>query len=292
MMLLSGALVWLVSAIVFRVNAYESLSDDTLRKLPRPGNDFDIHNGSLLAPILQERVPGTPGSLAVLEHFVQFFKTNLPDWQLKFQNSTSKTPATGDKDVPFVNLIAVRDPPWTQDGDVSRLTLVAHYDSKYRPKGFIGATDSAAPCAIILHAIRSIDAALSKRWAELDADPGHEKRLEEQQGIQVFLLDGEEAFARWTHTDSVYGARSLAEAMESEAYPMTSTYHNQLDAINLFVLLDLLGSTDPRMPSYFRTTHWAYQHMAKLESRLRGLEQFKSTPPSVFARQLARWWRS
>jgi glutaminyl-peptide cyclotransferase len=48
-----------------------------------------------------------------------------------------------------------------------------------------------------------------------------------------------------------------------------STYQNPLDSISLFVLLDLLGSAKPKVPSYFKTTHWAYQHMALIESRMR-----------------------
>ncbi|QVM10165.1 hypothetical protein D8B26_004827 [Coccidioides posadasii str. Silveira] len=270
------SLIW-IACLVSVANAYTALSDDTLKALPRPGNDFDVHKGALLAPILRPRVPGSPGSRAVLEHFVKFFQTTLPDWKIEFQNSTSKTPATGDKEIPFVNLIASRDPPNTQPGNVGRLTLVAHYDSKLEPEGFIGATDSAAPCAMILHAIRSIDAALTKKWEAMKDDPVHELGLDEYQGIQIFLLDGEEAFVQWTEEDSLYGARSLAEHMENTVYPALSTYKSPLGAIKLFVLLDLLGEQNPNIPSYYKTTHWAYQHMAVLESRLRSLNLFKSS---------------
>ena len=274
-------LTWLFGllSLILPVYGYSSLSDDTLRALPRPGDDFDIHNGALLAPILRERVPGTPGSLAVLEHFVQFFKDNLPEWKLEFQNSTSKTPVHGDEEIPFVNLVASRDPPWASSGDVGRLTLVAHYDSKLTPEGFIGAIDSAAPCAMILHAMRSIDAAITKKWTEVSKDPSHDIFLDEQQGIQVFLLDGEEAFGQWSSSDSLYGARALAGSMEAEIYPAMSTYKSSLSAISLFVLLDLLGAKDPNIPSFYQTTHWAYENMAKLESRLRKLKQFKGSPP-------------
>ncbi|WEW59254.1 zinc-binding metallopeptidase family protein [Emydomyces testavorans] len=271
--------LWILwTAVLFSVaDTYTALSDESLKGLPRPGTDFDIHNGALLAPILRTRVPGTPGSRAVLEHFVKFFSTTLPDWKIEFQNSTSKTPVTGNKEVPFVNLLAYRDPPKIQPGNVGRLTLVAHYDSKFKPEGFIGATDSAAPCAMILHAIRSIDTALTKRWDAMKDDPAYELGLDDYEGIQVFLLDGEEAFAEWSNTDSLYGSRSLAEHMERTVYPALSTYKNRLGAIKLFVLLDLLGEQNPTVPSYFKTTHWAYQRMAVLESRLRSLDQFRSS---------------
>ncbi|RAH82749.1 glutaminyl cyclase [Aspergillus japonicus CBS 114.51] len=258
--------------------AYETVSDETLRSLPRPGKDFDIHEGALLAPILVPRVSGTAGNTAVLNHLAEFFRTSLPDWTLQFQNSTSKTPVSKGKEVPFVNLIASRDPPGASPGDVGRLTLVAHYDSKYEPEGFIGAIDSAAPCAIMLHAMRSIDGALTKKWEDLRAQ-GQLNLLEEQQGIQVILMDGEEAFKEWTATDSLYGARSLAEQWDAEVHPAMSVYRSPLDSISLFVLLDLLGAKDPTIQSFFPTTHWAYKKLATLERRLRDLKQFRSADP-------------
>ncbi|CZT20382.1 related to glutaminyl cyclase [Ramularia collo-cygni] len=260
--------------------AYTALSDSTLQKLPSPGSDFDIHTGSLLSPILRTRVPGTPGNTAVLQHFVDFFTQNLPSWTLSFQNSTSTTPTSPNTPVPFTNLIATRDPPWTKgDGDVGRLALVAHYDSKLEPKGFIGATDSAAPCAMLLHTARSIDAALTKKWAEMSLQGKRDELdMEGNKGVQILLLDGEEAFQTWTDTDSLYGARSLAEEWEGTAYGAWNTYHSPLASIDLFVLLDLLGSKDPKVPSYFKMTHWAYQLMATAEKRLREIGRFKSSP--------------
>jgi glutaminyl-peptide cyclotransferase len=188
--------------------AYSPLSDDTLKNIPSPDADFDIHNGPILAPILIPRVPGSPGSAAVQQHFVNFFRTNLPKWTIEFQNSTSKTPVSGGEEVPFINIIITRDPPWTQPGEVGRLNLVAHFDSKYSPEGFIGAIDSAAPCAMIMHAARSIDEALTRKWEtmETDGDDG-EDELEETRGIQILFLDGEEAFLNWNEYDSLYGAR-------------------------------------------------------------------------------------
>ena len=201
-MLLLLPLLSLIS-IVSLGSAYSTLSDDTLKSLPSPGDEFDIKKGKILAPILQERVSGTPGSTAVLEHFVDFFKTHLPKWNLEFHNSSSTTPTSNGKKVPFINLIATRDPPNTGVGEVGRLTLVAHYDSKLTPKGFIGATDSAAPCAMLLHAARTLDAALTKKWESPDGLDD----LDEVKGVQILLLDGEEAFHSWTDTDSLYGSR-------------------------------------------------------------------------------------
>ncbi|KAH6609416.1 peptidase family m28 [Trichoderma cornu-damae] len=259
-----------------------TLTDDDLRSLPSPGDDFDIHSGKLLAPILIPRVPGTEGQTKTQQHFVDFFKANLPEWEMLWQNSTSKTPATGDRDVPFSNLIFRRDPPGSREGEVGRLTLVAHYDSKLEPQGFIGATDSAAPCAMLMHIARSIEGALDSKWNAKAAGGELDDDLDSNVGVQIILLDGEEAFVRWTNTDSLYGSRSLAETWESEFHPSMSTFRTPLHSISLFVLLDLLGSANPRVPSYFLTTHWAYKNMAALEKRMRDLGIFESHPSGPF----------
>ncbi|CAG8950966.1 hypothetical protein HYFRA_00006363 [Hymenoscyphus fraxineus] len=265
--LVAGGLLQLAAALT-------PLSDESLRKLPAAGGDFDIKTGAILAPILIPRVPGTPGSKQVQEHFRDWFATNLPKWKVEYQNSTATTPATGTDQVPFVNIIVTRDPPWAKPGNVGRLALVAHYDSKLTPTGFIGAIDSAAPCAMIMHAARSIDEAMTRKWEAMEE--AGEEGLGEDTGIQIILLDGEEAFVNWTDDDSLYGSRSLAEEWEATIQPAMSTYQNALRSISLFLLLDLLGSKDPIVPSYFATTHWAYRHMSSIESRIRKLDLTKS----------------
>jgi len=260
-------------------SAYTPLSDSSLQVLQSPGSDFDINSGSLLAPILRVRIPGTPAIEEVRQHFVDFFSSQLPNWEISLQNSTQNTPLGG-APITFVNIIATRDPPWAREGHVERLALVAHYDSKYTPKGFIGATDSAAPCAMLMHAARALDAALTAKWEAMQANGDF--GLDEDVGLQIMLLDGEEAFITWTATDSLYGARALAQEWDSSFNPAMSTYRNKLDSISLFMLLDLLGAQNPRVPSYFVTTHWAYKNLALLEQRMRSLKVLKSQSSHPF----------
>ncbi|KAL2016282.1 hypothetical protein VTK56DRAFT_3910 [Thermocarpiscus australiensis] len=265
--------------------AYTPLSDTLLRTLPSPDpQDFDIHTGgALLAPLLIPRVPGTAGQARAQEHFVSYFRRHLPQWELAWQNSTSRTPATGDRAVPFANLILRREPPWTKKrgpGAAALLTLVAHYDSKIAPEGFVGATDSAAPCAILMFVAREVEKRLAGMWAKMGE--GGRRGGEDDVGVQILLLDGEEAFVSWTEDDSLYGARSLAAAWEATTYPAMSTFKNPLRQISLFVLLDLLGSKEPEVPSYFQSTHWAYKKMAALEGRLRGAGLLESKPGKPF----------
>ncbi|KAK4136795.1 hypothetical protein BT67DRAFT_448094 [Trichocladium antarcticum] len=248
--------------------------------------DFDPVHSRLLSPLLVPRVPGTPAHAQVQHHLASFVRTQLhPSWTLEWHNTTATTPATGpDVRVPFANLILRRDPPWTTttrgrgsgsgSGDVARLTLAAHYDSLYRPEGFVGAVDSAVPCAVLMAVARAVDAALTRRWegrAEVVGDGLEDDGEEEEKGVQILWLDGEEAWVEWSEADSLYGSRALAETWEYTRYEAGSTFSTPLEAISLFVLLDLLGAPEPNVPSYFLKTHWAYQKMATIEARLRAL---------------------
>jgi glutaminyl-peptide cyclotransferase len=200
-----STLLWLQILCAIVVSAYKPLSDSFLRAIPSPDSDFDIKDGALLAPILIPRVPGTPGQYIAQRHFISFFERELPKWTIEWQNSTSTTP-TSSTPLPFGNLIFKREPPWVKPGQANLLTLVAHYDSKIHPDGFVGATDSAAPCAMLMHVARSVDQYISQMHDEMK-ELGEGGSVEMDMGVQILLLDGEEAFQSWTDTDSLYGAR-------------------------------------------------------------------------------------
>ncbi len=217
--LLTSLLILLSEA--HRSLAYTPLSDTSLRHLTSlqnninsnnnpssPDPDFDPLDGALLAPILRPRVPGTPGHAAVQAHFAAFARAHLhPSWRVEWHNTTATTPATGAEPVPFRNLVLRREPPGAAPGDVARLTLAAHYDSLYRPQGFVGATDSAVPCALLLFVARAVDEALTRRWKGKGGGDGDGDGLEEEKGVQILLLDGEEAWVKWSDGDSLYGSR-------------------------------------------------------------------------------------
>lgn len=76
--------------------------------------------------------------------------------------------------------------------------------------------------------------------------------------------------------------RALADTWETTPTIAHANYPNRLNQISLFVLLDLLGATNPKIPSYFLPTHWAYKAMSKVESRMRALGLLESTPKSPF----------
>lgn len=200
-------LQFLLLLLVASACSYMPLDDNALRKIPAGGDDFDDQSGRLLAPLITSRVPGTAGHAKVQQHIVSFFQTDLPRWTMEWQNSTSRTPTTGTMDVGFENIIFRREPPWTKPGQANYLTLAAHYDSKSSPKGFVGAMDSAVPCAILMHVANSLDRFITQMQDEMAA-LGEGGTVPMDMGIQVVFIDGKEAFGpQPTDTDSLYGSR-------------------------------------------------------------------------------------
>lgn len=173
---------------LLRVSCYKPLTDDesTLFRssLPLPLSSYlSPQSGSLLAPILIPRPSGSVGADRVLNHFIQFFTHNVSNWVISLDTFTDSTPRGK---VKFTNFVATRDPPGVRPGDVGRLVVTAHYDSKWFSKGsplegFIGATDSAVPCAMLMYAALALEAQLAERDTRLLEDDS----LEDPIGLQV-----------------------------------------------------------------------------------------------------------
>ncbi|KHN81540.1 Glutaminyl-peptide cyclotransferase-like protein [Toxocara canis] len=80
-------------------------------------------------------------------------------------------------------------------------------------------------------------------------------RTQQDVTLQLLFLDGEEAFGEWTHSDSLYGARHLAKLWTDKWYSYSegSSFgiNNEIDRIDVFVLLDLLGAPNPRIRNMY-----------------------------------------
>lgn len=185
------AILTTLSIFLTQCAAYKPLSDSFLRNITTEGEDFHPVTGRLLAPILRPRIPGTPGHGIAQHHFVNFFSTWLPKWQMEWHNSTAVT-VIGNT-IPVANLVFKREPPWTKPGQANYLTLAAHYDSKNEPEGFIGAMDSAVPCALLMHVARSIDGFVTQMHDEMAA-LGEGGTVDMDMGIQIVFLDAKEDF--------------------------------------------------------------------------------------------------
>ncbi|KAJ8385041.1 hypothetical protein AAFF_G00195710 [Aldrovandia affinis] len=219
-----------------------------------------------LRPILIQRLPGTPGSQAVRQHISTQLSALSAPWSVEIDSFPSPTPRGL---VTFSNVLAVLDPQAPR-----RLLLACHYDSKALPPApespqqvFLGVSDSAIPCAMILELVTALDVQL--------------KALAQQKSpvtLQLVFFDGEEAFEEWTATDSLYGSRHLAEHMSRTPHPPGSSQNTLLQAVDLFVLLDLIGAADPLFVNHFDNTARWFDRLIVAEKRLHKLGLLSSHP--------------
>ncbi|XP_076464035.1 glutaminyl-peptide cyclotransferase-like [Babylonia areolata] len=222
-------------------------SEEALRYLTDRMSDMDTFRHDMLDPMLIERVSDTPGNKKVREHIIKNMQ-NL-GWTVEEDSFEQNTPFGNKR---FVNIIATLNP-----GRSRRTVVACHYDSKdmqtKERKTFIGAIDSAVPCAIMMETARQLDCLLTKARAPdsnaADADLT----------LQYVFFDGEEAFDHWTSTDSIYGARHLAGKWEK----------NSLSSIRELILLDLIGTTDTQFMNLFPSTSSLYSHLVQTETQLR-----------------------
>ncbi|XP_024285679.1 glutaminyl-peptide cyclotransferase [Oncorhynchus tshawytscha] len=220
-----------------------------------------------LRPLLVTRYPNSAGSLAAQQHIKSTLGSLRAGWDVKedkFESHTPYGPMT------FNNIIATLNPSAKR-----HLVLACHYDSKYYPpqwhgREFLGATDSAVPCAMMLELVRALD-------QELKTLKGSNPNL----SLQLLFFDGEEALFQWTSTDSLYGSRHLAQTMENTAHPPGATDTNQLHGIDLFLLLDLIGGPSPRFGNQFPNTARWLTRMQNIERRLHNTGHLKDHPNDV-----------
>lgn len=218
MLLLIGVLVALAAAQrVSEVSAYP-LSQARLAELAR--RPF-WHNDTRSIGVV--RVAGSAGSRTV-EQYITGQLAALGDlFRVEVDEFAASTPL-GTRT--FRNIVATVRVGAEAVPRARRVVLAAHYDSKYfpEPNRFVGATDSAVPCAMLLDLARMVGAADTGPLAL---------------GLQLVFFDGEEAFVQWSQQDSLYGARHLAAKWEAEG----PASENGIDRIALFVLLDLIGAS-------------------------------------------------
>lgn len=191
------------------------------------------------------RVVGTESHEGVKDFIVA--KLRELSWHVDLDEFEADTPIF--KNLLFTNIIATLNPKSERF-----LVLACHYDSKYfKNEEFLGATDSAVPCAMLINLAHVMNEHLLTLKTKKDVS------------IKLIFFDGEEAFESWTATDSIYGARHLAEKWEDEKF---------LHRIDMLVLLDLLGSPDPTFYSFFKETETWYARLVHTEERLDDLSQF------------------
>lgn len=188
-------------------------------------------NGHILKSIAVPRVSGTAGNFHVREFIKSQFPLNF--WDIEEDVHAMNTPHG--QSTQFVNLIVTLKTKSVVKSD-KRLILAAHYDSKLleaegktdhisTESTFIGASDSAWSCALMIAVAQAIQKENSRVFS---------------QNFQLIFFDGEEAVHHWSPSDSLFGSRALA----SKWSKLPKESPNSLDKISLMVLLDLLGTKD------------------------------------------------
>jgi hypothetical protein len=98
------------------------------------------------------------------------------------------------------------------------VAFTGHYDTKSMPGTyFVGANDGGSSTGLLLELAKAL---------------AHETRKDD---IYVVWFDGEEAVARWTGYDSLYGSRHLAEKWASDG---------TLGRIRALINVDMIGDSD------------------------------------------------
>jgi len=201
--------------------------------LSKRGEDLDYYTTKMsnerdfrrqLDTILIPRPVGSNNHTLVRQHLAR--QMRKLEWDVKETSFIDKTPH-GKKT--FTNVIATLDPNAPR-----RLVIACHYDSLLSPKGFLGATDSAVPCAMMLNMAKTMKLELEnlKNYGNGDLT------------LQFIFFDGEEAFVRWGPKDSIYGSRHLANTWQNTGYSLGNVDGNYNERIDIFVLLDLIGADD------------------------------------------------
>ncbi|CAI8496318.1 unnamed protein product [Hanseniaspora opuntiae] len=206
---------------------------------------------SILTPFNMTRKVGSQNSKLTREIIRDFFQYQVPlEWdveEISFQEAGHN----------FTNLIATL--PYyrnLRENSVFGLKTCAvehkrkdvifavHYDTIYKIPGFVGAIDSAASMAILLHN------AYAFSHSELS------RRSLRPYNLKMVFFDGEEAFDTWTATDSLYGSRHMARTTD-------------VGNVALFVLLDLIGAKDTGMfYNYDRKTEHFYRKLVDIDRAL------------------------
>ena len=165
----------------------------------------------------------------------EFLRAHLKGDDLEEDRFTASTPAGS---LAMVNFIAKF--PGTKNGIV---VLAGHYDTLYGRNDFVGANDAASDTGLLL-AIADYLRAQKKR---------------ESYSIWLVWLDGEEAIKQWSDTDSVYGARHLADKWQKDG-----TAKN----IKAFLLADMIGDKDLNIDRDQNSTPWLEDVVGQAAARL------------------------
>ncbi|XP_034483808.1 glutaminyl-peptide cyclotransferase [Drosophila innubila] len=233
--------------------------------------DDETHFNNSLTAILVPRVVGSRGHEQVRNYLGN--SLNGLGFQTEVDEFREQVPIFGE--LTFANVIGYINPQAE-----NFLALACHYDSKYfaNDPDFVGATDSAVPCAILLNTVKVLNTYLLQQF-----------RNRSDLGLMLIFFDGEEAFKDWTNSDSVYGSRHLASklARTRSGNPVGGQANlapRHIDRIEVLVLLDLIGARNPKFSSFYENTHGLHSSLVEIEEELRKAGKLQGNNKMFFNR--------
>jgi len=137
-------------AEVNRAKSLPSISNARFQKFAIAKKD-ENHFERTVRRILKVRIPGTEGSQQVRQGIEN--ELSSLGWNIE-EDSFEQNTVVGR--VRFTNIIATLDPNAPR-----RMVIACHYDSKVTPQGFLGATDSAVPCAQMINLAKTLQSELN-----------------------------------------------------------------------------------------------------------------------------------
>lgn len=139
---------------------------------------------------------------------------------------------------PVRNIIAKF--PGTKDGTI---VIAGHYDTNYplRDKGYVGANDGGSSTALLLE--------LAQQF----------RGKRDGQSVWLVWTDGEEAIKEWSHDDSLYGSKHLADLWQKDG---------TLKKVRAFLLVDMIGDADLNVDRDEGSTAWLRDMVYQSATRL------------------------
>ncbi len=165
------------------------------------------------------RPPGSDGHQKLENYIV----SKLRGVEVEQDKFTAQTPVGK---VPINNIIAKF--PGKKNGII---VVAGHYDTNYPlPKDYVGANDGGSSTALLL--------------SLADALRGKQR---DGYGVWLVWTDGEEAFVKWTDSDSLYGTKQLAQKWKADG---------TASKVKAFILVDMVGDADLDIQRDANSTPW------------------------------------
>jgi Zn-dependent M28 family amino/carboxypeptidase len=163
-----------------------------------------------------------PGS-AAHQKLEEYIVSKLKGVDVEQDKFTAQTPVGK---FPVNNIIAKF--PGKKDGII---VVAGHYDTNYPlPKSYVGANDGGSSTALLLTLADQL-------------------RGKERDGYSVWLVwtDAEEAFVKWSESDSLYGTKQLAQKWQADG---------TAKKVKAFILVDMIGDADLDIQKDSNSTPW------------------------------------